>query len=186
MIFKMNDGTEIEVETPFGMTEKINVGEIVKQGTVLGPTLCSVSTDQINKVGESQERNLGRELIGILVFVDDVMSATDTVEEREKMIEEVTEILKLAGFSLKYVVKSGEKPCEEASTDGVSVKTLGYCWKPEEDTFSPGMGEMNFNKKVRGAKRPNIKPISTYEDLKEVLEKILITRRIAASKVAEF
>ena len=71
MIFKMNDGTVIEVETPFGMSEKLNVGEIVKQGTVLGPTLCCVSTDQINKVGENQERSLGRELIGILVFVDD-------------------------------------------------------------------------------------------------------------------
>ena len=70
MIYKMNDGTIIEVETPFGLTEKLKVGEIVKQGTVLGPTLCCVSTDQINSVGESQERNLGRELIGILVFVD--------------------------------------------------------------------------------------------------------------------
>ena len=69
MVFKMNNGTVIEVETPSGMTEKLNVGEVVKQGTVLGPTLCCVSTDQINSVGESQERSVGRELIGITLRV---------------------------------------------------------------------------------------------------------------------
>ena len=58
-----------------GKTEKVQVGEIVKQGTVLGPTLCGVETDQINFVGEDQMRPLGDQVVGILVFVDDVMSA---------------------------------------------------------------------------------------------------------------
>ena len=58
MIFKMNKDTTIEIETPSGTTNKMTVGEIVKQGTVLGPTLCCVVTDQINKIGEPQERNM--------------------------------------------------------------------------------------------------------------------------------
>ena len=56
MIYEMNKGTEISIVTPVGRTEKTQVGEIVKQGTVLGPTLCCVETDQINKVGENQMR----------------------------------------------------------------------------------------------------------------------------------
>ena len=75
MMYKMNENTVIEVETPFGTTEKITVGDVVKQGTVVGPTLCCVAIDQINQVGEHQERSIGKEFIAILVFVDDVMSA---------------------------------------------------------------------------------------------------------------
>ena len=82
MIYKMNRDTVIEVETPSGTTKKMKVGEIVKQGTVLGPTLCCVVTDQINKIGEPQDRNLGHEYVAILIFVDDVMSAGNAEEAR--------------------------------------------------------------------------------------------------------
>ena len=51
------------------------MGEIVKQGTVLGPDLCCIATDQINNIGENQEKSVGEEIVGTLVFVDDVMSA---------------------------------------------------------------------------------------------------------------
>ena len=63
------------VLTPSGSTEKICVGEIVKQGTILEPTLCCVSTDKINSTGECQLSSIGQHKVGILVFVDDVMSA---------------------------------------------------------------------------------------------------------------
>ena len=41
----------------------------------MGPTFCCVETDQINKIGEDQERPLGVHKVAILIFVDDVMSA---------------------------------------------------------------------------------------------------------------
>ena len=69
MIYEMNRDTEISIATPSGKTEKTKVGEVVKQGTVLGPTLCCVETDQINNVGEDQERPIGKQVVGILVFV---------------------------------------------------------------------------------------------------------------------
>ena len=43
----MNKESISVIETPVGMTERI-----VKQGTVFGPKLCSVSTEKINGIGE--------------------------------------------------------------------------------------------------------------------------------------
>ena len=40
MMYKMNEDTGLIVETPLGRTGRVAVGEIVKQGTVLGPQLC--------------------------------------------------------------------------------------------------------------------------------------------------
>ena len=48
------------------------------------------------------------------------------------------------------------------------------------------MGELNFNPKVRGAKRPNEFRISTPEDAERLLASVTITRRVILSKVAEF
>ncbi len=45
MIYEMNRETEISISTPVGKTEKVKIGEVVKQGTVLGPTLCCIETD---------------------------------------------------------------------------------------------------------------------------------------------
>ena len=73
MIHEMNKDTEISVVTPVGKTRMAEVGEIVKQGTVLGPTLCCVETDQINNIGENQMRPLGSHMVGILVFVVDII-----------------------------------------------------------------------------------------------------------------
>jgi hypothetical protein len=82
MMHLLNESTEVTVLTPSGATEKLNVGEIVKQGTVLGPTLCCVVTDQVNSIGEEQTGSIGNQRIGILVFVDDVMSAGSAEDAR--------------------------------------------------------------------------------------------------------
>ena len=54
MIYEINKDTEISVVTPSGKTEKTKVGGVVKQGTVLGPTLCCIETDQVNKIKKGQ------------------------------------------------------------------------------------------------------------------------------------
>ena len=46
------------------------------------------------------------------------------------------------------MVYSGAKPCDMASSDGESVKILGYKWMTEADLLSPGLGELNLNKKI--------------------------------------
>ena len=134
MIYNLNRDTIIEVETPSGTTEKVKVGDIVKQGTVLGPMLCCVSTDQINKMGEDQERNLGNEYVAILIFMDDVMSA-GYAEEIRKAIRNCKDMedIKKFTFGLKktkyLVMKTGreqEEVVEERVNLGIVTKTTEY------------------------------------------------------------
>ena len=134
MMYLMNQDTEVTVVTPSGATEKINVGEIVKQGTVLGPTLCCVVTDQVNCIGESQIGSIGRHKIGILVFVDDVMSA-GVPENARRTIRSLNEmeIKKKVRYGLKktnYMVidtgKEADEVIDEKVKAGVVPETNKY------------------------------------------------------------
>ena len=97
-----------------------------------------------------------------------------------------TQLLDSIGLKLKYIVRSGEEPCDKASSDGIAVKLLGYKWCPKEDLISPGFSELNLNKKVRGAKKTNIFPVITRGDTERLLSLVKITKRIVVSKVSEF
>lgn len=95
------------------------------------------------------------------------------------------EVLKRGGFSLKFIVKSGEKPSEKASTDGETMKLLGYKWDPEKDELSTGLGELNLNKKLRGERKPNTEPIRTTIDLERLLTGIKLNRSLIVGKISE-
>ena len=134
MIHEMNKETEIVISTPVGKTEKVKIGEVVKQGTVLGPTLCCVETDQINFVGEDQSRPLGHVIVGILIFMDDVMSAGNA-EIARKCIRNlgVMERQKKFTFGLKktnyMVIETGKEPkevIEEEVKEGVVRECSEY------------------------------------------------------------
>ena len=65
-------------------------------------------TDQVNTIGEDQEKMVGKEKVAILVFVDDVMAAGDA-EDVRKGIRNFNEMEKLKKFTCglkktKYVV----------------------------------------------------------------------------------
>ena len=55
-----------------------------------------------------------------------------------------------------------------------------------EDTLSPDFSELNLNKKIRGAKKPNETPVVTREDAGKLLSSISITKRLVVFKVSEF
>ena len=118
-------------------------------------------------------------------YVDDVATGANTEEERDRQITACRDLLASGGFSLKFVAKSGVPPCSKASADGVSMKMLGYGWSPERDLFSPGFSELNFHKKIRGAKKPNDQPIVTINDAQILMKDLRLTRKMCASKVAE-
>ena len=59
-------------------------------------------------------------------FVDDLLGGNKTRERVNLQINGTTSILDRGGFSLKFVVHSGIKPCEKARSDGETVKMLGY------------------------------------------------------------
>ena len=119
-------------------------------------------------------------------YVDNITPGASTLQDREEQIRQCKELLDKGGFSLKFVVKSGEPPCEKPSFDGHSMKLLGYKWVLQEDILSPGLGELNFNKKQRGAKKPNRDPIVTRQDAEALLKDLIVTRRIVVAKVSKF
>ena len=118
-------------------------------------------------------------------YVDDILPGAQTADEVSNQIKEVSELLKSGGFSLKYIVQSGFAPEEKASSDGESIKLLGYKWMTESDVLLPGFSELNMNKKVRGARKPNETPIITVNDAIKLLEPIKLTRRLIISKISE-
>ncbi len=62
-------------------------------------------------------------------YVDDILSGEDSEKKREEQIEAVQEVLKRGGFSLKFIVKSGEKPSEKASTEEKRYCESMHCHK---------------------------------------------------------
>ena len=119
------------------------------------------------------------------LYVDDTITGSNDASAIEQQIHETLNAFAQGGFSLKYVVKSGEDPCEQASPNETSLKILGYKWSPKEDMLNPGFGEINFNKKRRGAKKPNPFAVETPKDVSRLLNSTNITRRIVVSKIAE-
>ena len=118
-------------------------------------------------------------------YVDDIPSGAGTVTARETQIHQVERILEKGGFSLKYIVRSGEDPDPKATSDGVTTKLLGYKWETKEDVLRLGFTELNLNRKVRGAKKPNEFPVSSTQDAEKLLQPLQITRRQVISKIAE-
>ena len=118
-------------------------------------------------------------------YVDDLLVGTQNKKEMKELVEQCANLLDHPGFKLKYVVLSGEDPPKEASQDGETVKILGYNWTPKKDELALGMGEVNFNKKIRGSKKPNPFKINTAEDLKFMMNQVIFTKKTVASKVAE-
>ena len=49
-IYEMNRLAKIEIRTPNGITKEILVMDIVRQGTIFGPKLCCISTENVNNL----------------------------------------------------------------------------------------------------------------------------------------
>ena len=109
----------------------------------------------------------------------------ETESEREEQIVSIQAVLGNGGFGFKYLVYSGRAPGEKASPDGVHMKLLGYKWDSEKDVVYPGFAELNLNKKVRGAKKPNTHPVITLQDAGRLMASVVLTRRMVLSILAE-
>ena len=49
ILYKMSKTTEIAVDTAIGNTESIEITEVVKQGSIFGPTMCFATTAKVNE-----------------------------------------------------------------------------------------------------------------------------------------
>ena len=82
LIYNLNRSASVTVQTPFGATSTFVSDPIVKQGTVLGPSLCSSST------GEYCDLNpgvcVGNLILSSLLFVDDIVDLSLSKKDCEK------------------------------------------------------------------------------------------------------
>ena len=133
-----------------------------------------------------EEFKFGSEVIQNDRYVDDLLSGSNDSLVRAAQIIQAKDLLGQGGFSLKFVAKSGENPPPEASSDGESLKILGYKWFSKADKLGLGFEEINFNKRQRGAKKPNPFPVISESDVKKILDTVKLSRRKVVAKMAEF
>ena len=70
----MNSKAIATIDTQVGYTNEITLHNTVRQGTIMGPMLCIVETDKINKIGERCYTTYGSEIrINNLLCVDDIV-----------------------------------------------------------------------------------------------------------------
>ena len=86
LLYKMNESAVFRVSTPVGLTEEVEVREVVKQGTVYGPKLCCASTGKVNKNLEVEEVVYPTVSVKALTYVDDINS-----NGRKQVVEAVME-----------------------------------------------------------------------------------------------
>ena len=90
-------------------------------------------------------------------YVDDCASGEDTMELALSSASEVEVVLKKGGFSLKGVTISGsDPPSSLANPDGISVNSIGRKWFSKEDKISLNCSSLNFGKKYRGKRSPDL------------------------------
>ena len=77
-------------------------------------------TELISMAGPEDQDNV--ETLEKDRFVDDLLGGDETREGVEKQVQGTTNIFGKGGFSLKFIVHCGAKPCDKAILDGETVK----------------------------------------------------------------
>ena len=73
----MNNNVKVAVKTPFGSTERVNIRNVVMQGTVWGSLLCTATMDKLGKLKYNNTKLLykykGTVGVPALEMVDDIL-----------------------------------------------------------------------------------------------------------------
>ena len=118
ILYEMNKETDIIIRTPVGNTNNIQIKEVVKQGTIVGPIMCCAETSTVNRIGEEVKYSYGEINIEMPVFMDDIATA-GKAEYIKKGITNCArmEREKKISFGLKktkyMIVKTGREEEEE-------------------------------------------------------------------------
>ena len=79
LVYQLNRQAKIQVKTPYGLTEERMITDIVEQGTVLGATLCSVSTAEYCEVNTGVA--VGTAVTSSLLYVDDTFDLSISIKD---------------------------------------------------------------------------------------------------------
>ena len=109
----------------------------------------------LQKLGQYWLENTNSDSVAAFIlqndtYVDDIMSALDSLKDCEAVAEEISDILGLGSMSVKSFTFSGLTPNEKVSADGVSVGLGGYLWQPVKDTISVDIKDLRLVKAKRG------------------------------------
>ena len=73
-LLNMNRRAEIIVDTPVGKTNQFTVNNVVKQGTIYGPVICSKEMESVNTSNHKTVSYYGPRIeIESLAYVDDLI-----------------------------------------------------------------------------------------------------------------
>ena len=129
---------------------------------------------------------LGSKVLLDSSYVDDLLPGSNCKVEAEAQVKETQTLLALGGFKLKFVCHSNDKPPDAASSDAETLSILGYTWNSKEDTLTLGVSDLNFHKKMGGAKPENPFTVSDADSAARIIDlQEKITRRMCLSKSAE-
>jgi len=86
IIFLLNSNTTIAIRTSYGITEEMELGELVRQGSVLGAVISANSLETVVKDAQngSGGTTLGNIYLYPLCFVDNVAAISNTVSEARR------------------------------------------------------------------------------------------------------
>ena len=86
LIRKTTSKAIVTIDTPVGYTNEITLHNIIKLGTIIGPILCIVETDRVNKIGERWYARYGPEIkINNLLYVDDIIGVGSPIVIANKL-----------------------------------------------------------------------------------------------------
>ena len=124
LIFLLNESSSIKVKSPHGTTESFECPRIVKQGTVLGPTLCSSSTAELCDRNHSGGVLAGSTVINDIMFVDDTTDVNTDIVDHVESHNEVVNFSWSKGLSLNHS-KCGQMILNQKSTTPTPTLPIG-------------------------------------------------------------
>ena len=127
----LNENAEIVVKTAVGNTEEFKVHNIVKQGTVIGPLLCSASTAECCVEHSTGGSNIGTTNVKSLAYVDDILDINETTDDSEEAHQVVLDFtakkrLELSGKKCSIIVINAKNKTTP------KLKIGGKCIKREK------------------------------------------------------
>lgn len=99
-IYRLNQHGKAIIQAPGGKIGPVKADNLVRQGTIWGPTLCSSSVDKVNKIGRKCITIIGNNIkIEMLAYVDDINYATNNKKQLEKAVNNLRVMEKTKGFT---------------------------------------------------------------------------------------
>ena len=93
LLFKMNINAQVAVKTSQGMTDRVNIGNMIMQGTVWGSLLCTSTMDKLPKEVYKTKNGLyqykGKVDVPPIEMVDDILTIQKCGPAAEEMNHKV-------------------------------------------------------------------------------------------------